>query len=49
MNAARATKDDLSAETRAALVDAYTPDVRHLVSLDLGVDVSRWPNFAHLA
>ncbi|MBM3660235.1 MAG: sulfotransferase [Actinobacteria bacterium] len=49
VNAARAAKDDLSAETRAALVDAYTPDVRHLLTLDLGIDVSRWPNFAHLA
>jgi len=49
VNAARAKKDDLSADTRAALVDAYTPDVRHLLTLDLGVDVSRWPNFAHLA
>lgn len=49
VNAARAKKDDLAPETRAALVDAYTPDVRHLCSLDLGVDVARWPNFAHLA
>jgi len=48
VNAATAKKDDLSAETRAALVDAYTPDVRQLLTLDLGVDVTRWPNFAHL-
>ena len=38
VNAARAKKDDLSAETRAALVDAYTPDVRHLLTLGLGVE-----------
>lgn len=49
VNVARATKDDLDPSIRAALVDAYTPDVRHLRSLDLGVDVTRWPNFAHLA
>lgn len=49
VNAARGAKDDLPSEIRAALVDAYTPDVRHLLSLDLGVDVARWPNFAHLA
>ena len=49
VNAARGTKRDLSPETRAALVDAYTPDVRLLLSLDLGIDVTRWPNFAHLA
>jgi len=49
VNAARARKEDLSPETRAALVDAYTPDVRRLCALDLGVDVSRWPSFAHLA
>lgn len=49
VNAARARKDDLDPAIRAALVDAYTPDVRHLQSLDLGVDVARWPNFAHLA
>lgn len=49
VNAARAKKDDLDPEIRAALVDAYTPDVRRLLDLDLGVDVTRWPNFAHLA
>lgn len=49
VNAARARKDDLSADTRAALVDAYTPDVRRLLTLGLGIDVTRWPNFAHLA
>lgn len=49
VNAARARKDDLAPATRSALVDAYTPDVRRLCALDLGVDVARWPNFAHLA
>lgn len=49
VNAARAKKGDLDSGIRAALVDAYEPDVRRLLDLDLGVDVSRWPNFVHLA
>ena len=49
VNAARATKADLDPAIRAALVDAYEPDVRRLLELDLGIDVARWPNFAHLA
>lgn len=49
VNAARARKQDLPDETRAALVDAYTPDVERLLALGLGIDVTRWPNFAHLA
>ncbi|MEI8000233.1 MAG: sulfotransferase [Actinomycetes bacterium] len=49
VNAARAGKAHLDPDLQAALVDAYTPDVRRLLDLDLGIDVSRWPNFAHLA
>lgn len=49
VNAATSTKQDLDPATLSALVDAYEPDVRRLLALDLGVDVSRWPNFAHLA
>ena len=49
VNAARAHKQDLPDETRAALVGAYAPDVRRLAALDLGIDLARWPNFAHLA
>jgi len=49
VNAARAKKDDLDPAIRATLVDAYTPDVQRLLDLDLGVDVTRWPNFADLA
>lgn len=49
VNAARAKKGDLDPAIRAALVDAYTPDVRRLLELDLGIDVTRWPNFADLA
>jgi len=49
VNAARSTKQDLAPSIRAALVDAYEPDVRRLLELDLGIDVARWPNFAHLA
>ncbi len=35
--------------TRAAYVDAYSEDVRRLVRDFPEVDVSLWPNFAHLA
>ena len=49
VNAARVDKQDLDPQLVAALIDAYTPDVRRLLELDLGVDVARWPNFAHLA
>lgn len=49
VNAARVDKQELDPQLVAALVDAYTPDVRRLLDLDLGVDVARWPNFAHLA
>jgi hypothetical protein len=49
VNAAKGTKQDLDPSIRAALVDAYEPDVRRLLELDLGIDVARWPNFAHLA
>ena len=49
VNAGTSTKQDLDPAILAALVDAYEPDVRLLLALDLGVDMSRWPNFAHLA
>lgn len=49
MNVARARKQDLDPSICAALVNAYEPDVRRLLDLDLGIDVARWPNFAHLA
>jgi hypothetical protein len=48
VNEARAKKVDLVPERRAALVDAYTPDVRRLLELDVGIDVRAWPNFDHL-
>lgn len=48
-NVARARKADLDPDLRRALVDAYEPDVRRLLALDLGIDVTRWPHFAHLA
>lgn len=49
VNVARGSKQDLDPTIRAALVDAYRPDVERLLELDLGIDVSLWPNFAHLA
>ena len=49
MNEATTKKDELEPTVRAALVNAYEPDVRRLLDLDLGIDVARWPNFAHLA
>jgi len=48
VNVARGVKQDLDATRRAALVDAYEPDVRRLLDLGLGIDVHRWSNFAHL-
>jgi len=48
VNVARGTKRDLDPELHAALVDAYEPDVCRLRELDLGVDLARWSNFAHL-
>lgn len=49
LNVARATKPPIPDATREALVNAYEPDVRRLLHLDLGVDPARWPHFAHLA
>jgi hypothetical protein len=48
MNEAKATKLELDPDRRTALVDAYTPDVRLVLDLDLGIDVRAWPNFDHL-
>ncbi len=48
VNEARTKKLDLDPDRRAALVDAYTPDVRRLLGLDVDVDVRAWPNFDHL-
>ena len=48
MNEARTTKLELDPERRAALVDAYAPDVRRVLDLDIGIDVRAWPNFDHL-
>jgi hypothetical protein len=48
VNEARTKKVDLEPDRRAALVNAYTPDVRRLLALDLGIDARAWPNFDHL-
>jgi len=48
VNEARTKKLDLDPDRRAALVDAYTPDVERLLTLDVGIDVRAWPNFDHL-
>ena len=47
MNEARTKKLDLDPDRRAALVDAYTPDVQRLLGL-VDLDVRAWPNFDHL-
>ena len=49
VNEARTKKVDLDPDRRATLVDAYTPDVRRLLDLDVGIDVRAWSNFDHLA
>jgi hypothetical protein len=49
VNEARTKKLDLDPDRRAALVGAYTPEVRRLLDLDVGIDARRWPNFEHLA
>jgi hypothetical protein len=49
VNAARAAKAELDPGIRAALVDAYEPDVRRMAALGFDVDLARWPNFRHLA
>jgi hypothetical protein len=49
VNEARAKKLNLDPGRRAALVGAYTPEVRRVLDLDVGIDVHRWPNFEHLA
>ena len=48
MNEARTKKLDLDPDRRAALVNAYTPEVEKLLTLDVGIDVRAWPNFDHL-
>jgi len=48
VNEARTKKLDLDPDRRAALVNAYTPDVEKLLTLDVGIDVRAWPNFDHL-
>ena len=48
VNEARTKKLDLEPDRRAALVNAYTPDVQRLLALDVGIDVRAWPNFDHL-
>jgi hypothetical protein len=49
VNEARAKKLELVPDRRAALVGAYSPDVRRVLELDVGIDVRRWRNFEHLA
>lgn len=49
VNEATGKKDELDPTVRAALINAYEPDVKRLLELDLGIDVARWPNFAYLA
>ena len=48
VNEARTKKLDLDPDRRAALVDAYTPDVQRLLGLGVDIDVRAWPNFDHL-
>jgi len=48
VNEARTKKLDLDPDRRAALVDAYTPDVQRLLALEVGIDVRAWSNFDHL-
>ena len=45
----RDEKPPLDPATRAAYVEAYSEDVRELVRAFPEVDVSLWPNFAHLS
>lgn len=45
-NRGRGKKSPLDGATRAALVHAYTPDVRLLVDLVPDIDLGLWPNFA---
>ena len=42
-------KPELDVAARAAFVTAYEPDVLSLVAAFPEIDVSLWPNFAHLA
>jgi hypothetical protein len=39
----------LAPELHGRLVRLYEPEVRRLAELGIEVDLSRWPNFAHLA
>jgi hypothetical protein len=45
VNAARGSKPDLDANTRAQLVELYTPQVRGLVDDGWPVDLDLWKNF----
>jgi hypothetical protein len=47
-NESRTKKPDLAEHAHAALVRAYEPEVRRLVSLVPEIDVSFWPNFTHV-
>jgi hypothetical protein len=48
-NASRRDKPTFDADTHKSYVDAYSEDVVRLVSAFPEIDVSLWPNFAHLA
>jgi hypothetical protein len=46
---AQPDKPSLDAGTRAAYASAYNDDVRALIAAFAEIDVTLWPNFAHLA
>ena len=48
-NASRRVKPTLDPDTHRSYVDAYSEDVSRLAVAFPEVDVSLWPNFAHLA
>ncbi|MEJ7753798.1 MAG: sulfotransferase [Candidatus Limnocylindrales bacterium] len=48
-NRTRAEKADLPAQRRSLLRDEYEPDVRALRAIVPDLDLSLWPDFAHLA
>ena len=48
-NPAFGTRLAVPAEVREQLVDSYTPDIKRLLPLVPDLDLSRWPNFKHLA
>lgn len=47
--ASSGTRNDPDPELRDRLVAIYEPDVRALATLAPGLDLSLWPNFAHLS